>query len=240
MATDEGSVLLEIHWAVKPECHARSENHLELPERESVGDSRTDRVSERCSWGVPHERKLDAVDPTDINRTTLLVPTLDGVARLPSRVDKKGPSEVHRGSNDRTLEGGIHAFPVGPVIHLDVRPSPLRLDGFATVIDGRSLPVAAHILRARGQPKRITEPNRVVPRIRIQIDPARQPDGILRQEGPMTASLVGPPILAHSSPRKGTNARPCRTLTGRGSATQPAPPQPTSRCTYGGDGAGLT
>ena len=41
----------------------------------------------------------------------------------------------------------------------------------------------------RGEPKRITEADRVAAGVGIQIDPARQPDGILRQEAPM----LGPP-----------------------------------------------
>jgi len=41
------------------------------------------------------------------------------------------------------------------------------------------------VWRALLQPKRITETDGVIASISIQIDPARQPDGILRQEGSM-------------------------------------------------------
>ena len=47
------------------------------------------------------------------------------------------------------------------------------------------------------KPKGITEADRVVPRVGVQIDPARQPDGILRQEGPIAG------ILPTTSPRTG-------------------------------------
>ena len=63
----------------------------------------------------------------------------------------------------------------------------------------RDLPESLHIsLRFLAivfdvpQPERITEPNRVVAGVGIQIDPARQPDGILRQEGP--TGLAARPI----------------------------------------------
>ena len=40
------------------------------------------------------------------------------------------------------------------------------------------------------QAKRIAKPDRIIPRIRIQVGPAREPDGILGEQAPASSALI--------------------------------------------------
>ena len=70
---------------------------------------------------------------------------------------------------------------------MGITSSRLLLDDLEGLIDLLLIPFLAFILRhaIRTQPKRIPERHWVVRSVRIQVDPTRQPDGILGQKDPI-------------------------------------------------------
>jgi len=96
--------------------------------------------------------------------------------------------EINRTLDYRISQRRIYTIPAYSRLQRNVLIGP-RLKNFAgAVASARSFPITTGILRT--QPKRITEIHRIPRRVPIQVEPAREADGVFLGEAP-----VPPPVL---------------------------------------------